>query len=81
MYFTGNSLGLQPKGASKLVQGEMEKWSKMGVEGHMTGKFPWLPIEDYMIEESARIVGAKAVEVIVMNSLTVNVHLCMVSGI
>lgn len=78
MYFTGNSLGLQPKGASELIQGEMEKWAKHGVEGHFVGKYPWYPIEDFLIEESARIVGAKPIEVTIMNTLTINAHLCMV---
>ena len=79
MYFSGNSLGLQPKGASEHVRVEMDKWAKCGVRGHMTGKYPWLPIEDFVVEESAKIVGGKPLEVTVMNSLTVNVHLCMVS--
>ena len=79
LYFTGNSLGLQPKCANQLVQGEMDKWAKRGVEGHLAGKFPWYPIEDFLVEESARIVGGKPVEVTIMNTLTVNVHLSMVS--
>ena len=79
MYFSGNSLGLQPKGASELVQEEMEKWAKKALHGHFTGKFPWYPIEDFVIEESARIVGGKPIEVTIMNTLTVNVHLGMVS--
>ena len=58
----------------------MDKWAKRAVEGHFTGKFPWYPIEDFMIEESARIVGGKPIEVTIMNTLTVNVHLSMVSS-
>ena len=49
------------------------------VRGHNCGKFPWLPIEDFLVEESARIVGAKPIEVAVMNSLTINIHLGLVS--
>ena len=79
LYFTGNSLGLQPRGAGELVQGEMEKWARRGSEGHFTGKYPWLPVEDFLTEESARIVGGKSIEVAVMNGLTTNVHLSMVS--
>ena len=56
----------------------MEKWAKRAVKGHRTGKYPWLPIEDFVVDESARIVGAKPGEVMIMNSLTVNIHLCMV---
>ena len=78
LYFTGNSLGLQPKCANELVQGEMDKWAKRVLEGRFAGKFPWYTIEDLVIEESARIVGGKPIEVTVMNTLTVNVHLSMV---
>ena len=78
LYFTGNSLGLQPKAASELIQGEMEKWAKRGLEGYFTGKYPWFSMEDFITEESARIVGGKAIEVTIMNALTVNVHLSMV---
>ena len=62
-----------------LVQGEMDKWATRAIEGHFVGKFPWYPIEDFVIEESARIVGGKPIEVTIMNTLTVNVHLSMVS--
>ena len=61
-----------------LVQGEMEKWAKRTIEGRFAGKFSWYPIEDFVIEESARIVGGKLIEVTIMNTLTVNVHLSMV---
>ena len=81
LYFVGNSLGLQPKCANELIQVEMDKWAKQGAKGRYSGKFPWMPIEDILVEESARIVDAKPVEVTVMNSLTVNVHLSMVSSL
>ena len=80
LYFSGNSLGLQPKCANELVQGEMDNWAKRTVEGRFVGKFPWYLIEDFVVEESARIVGAKPIEVTIMNTLTVNVHLSMVSS-
>jgi kynureninase len=57
----------------------MHKWATRATEGRFTGKFPWFPLEDIVIEESARIVGGKEIEVTVMNTLTVNVHLSMVS--
>ena len=66
--------------ANELVQGEMDKWAKRAAEGRFAVKFPWYPIEDFVIEESARIVGGKPIEVTIMNTLTVNVHLSMVSS-
>ena len=62
-----------------LVQGEMDKWAKRAIEARFAGKFPWYRMEDFVIEESARIVGGKPIEVTIMNTLTVNVHLSMVS--
>ena len=79
LYFTGNSLGLQPKGAKELVVASLDKWAKKGVMSHFVDPYPYLPIEDILVEESARIVGAKPLEVITMNGLTVNCHLAMVS--
>ena len=57
----------------------MDKWANRAAEGRFAGKFPWYPIEDFVIEESARIVGGKPIEVTIMNTLIVNVHLGMVS--
>ena len=54
--------------ANELVQGEMDKWAKRAAEGRFAGKFPWYPIEDFVIEESARIVGGKPIEVTIMNT-------------
>ncbi len=79
LYFTGNSLGLMPKTAPAYVQQEMDDWEKLGVEAHMHAKTPWLPYHEFLTEQMARIIGAKPVETIVMNSLTVNLHLLMVS--
>lgn len=78
IYFCGNSLGLQPKEARTLVMQEMSKWQQMGVYGHFHGSLPWWIIEDFVLSESAKIVGAKEIEVAVMNQLVVNVHLLMV---
>ncbi len=79
IYLCGNSLGLQPKKANEYVQLEMEKWAQMGVEGHMHGKYPWMPYHEFLTEKTAKLVGAREKEVVVMNSLTVNLHLLMVS--
>lgn len=79
IYFCGNSLGLQPKSAREYVLAEMDKWAEMGVEGHIKGKYPWMPYHEFLTDKMSRIVGGKAEEVVVMNSLTVNLHLMMVS--
>ena len=79
IYLCGNSLGLQPKKANEYVQIEMEKWAKMGVEGHVKGKYPWMPYHEFLTKKTAAIIGALESEVVVMNSLTVNLHLLMVS--
>ncbi len=79
IYLCGNSLGLQPAEAEEFVRLEMEKWAKMGVEGHVKGKYPWMPYHEFLTEKMAEITGAKKEEVVVMNSLTVNLHLLMVS--
>jgi len=79
-YFTGNSLGLQPKRTRGFVETEMKKWEDYGVEGHFVPKKrPWLKFHASSKESIARIVGAKPIEVCVMNSLSVNLHLLMVS--
>lgn len=79
LYFTGNSLGLQPKTAKSYIEQELEDWKNLGVEGHLHAKNPWLPYHEFLTERMARVVGAKPLEVVVMNSLTVNLHLLMVS--
>lgn len=79
VYFTGNSLGLQPKSARAAIEVELEDWARLGVEGHFEGRNPWMHYHEFLTEKAARIVGAKPVEVVVMNSLTVNLHLMMVS--
>lgn len=79
IYMTGNSLGLQPKITKSYIDQELEDWANLGVEGHTKGKNPWLHYHEFLTETMADIVGAKPLEVIVMNSLTANLHLMMVS--
>ena len=79
LYFTGNSLGLQPKATKKLVNEELEDWAKLGVEGHLHAKRPWLYYHKFMKKALANLVGAKPIEVVSMNQLTVNLHLMMTS--
>ena len=79
IYFSGNSLGLQPKNAEKYVNEELESWKKLGVEGHLKSIRPWLPYHEFLTSYSAELVGALDTEVVVMNSLTVNLHLLMAS--
>jgi kynureninase len=79
LYFTGNSLGLQPRSARAFIEQELNDWANLGVECHFHAKNPWMPYHEFLTEQMARIVGARAVETVVMNSLTVNLHLMMVS--
>ena len=79
VYFTGNSLGLQPKSVRGNIEQELRDWEVLAVEGHVHAKNPWLPYHEFVTEPLARIVGASPIEVVAMNSLTVNLHLLMVS--
>jgi kynureninase len=79
IYFTGNSLGLQPKLAQKYVSEVMNDWANMAVEGHFFAEKPWWDYHERFAEPLSKIVGAKPSEVTVMNTLTVNLHLLMVS--
>lgn len=79
IYLTGNSLGLQPVTARPAVEQELADWATYGVEGHFQAKHPWFHYHKFLTEKAARVVGAKPVEVVVMNNLTVNLHLMMVS--
>lgn len=79
IYFAGNSLGLQPKRAKEYVEAELDDWARLGVEGHWAARHPWLPYHENLTESTARLVGAKPSEVVVMNTLTTNLHLMMVS--
>jgi kynureninase len=78
-YFCGNSLGLQPKSTGYLMQKELEDWAEFGVEGHLQARNPWLYYHHLFSESLARIVGAETEEVVAMNTLTVNLHLLMIS--
>ncbi len=79
LYFAGHSLGPLPLKSKEYVNECMEDWGKYGVEGHFEGKSPWLPYHEFLTEDSAKLVGAKPEEVVVMNSLTVNLHLMLTS--
>ena len=79
IYLCGNSLGLQPMLAREYVLQEMDDWATLGVEGHIHARNPWLPYHEFLTEHMSQLVGAKPLEVVVMNSLTVNLHLLMVS--
>jgi kynureninase len=79
IYFTGNSLGLQPKRSKKHVDEVMNDWANMAVEGHFFAEKPWWDYHERFADPLSRIVGAKPSEVTVMNTLTVNLHLLMVS--
>ena len=77
IYFAGNSLGLMPKSARQVVDQELDDWAKLGVDAHLEAKTPWYSYQETLREPTARLIGAKPVEVICMNSLTVNLHLMM----
>jgi len=79
IYMCGNSLGLQPKRTKEFLNQELEDWATFGVEGHFHAKNPWMPYHEFLTESYAKIVGAKPAEVVAMNTLTVNLHLMMVS--
>ena len=78
-YLCGHSLGLQPKTAAGYVEQELEDWARLGVEGHFRASNPWMPYHRLLTEQTAELVAAKPIEVVVMNSLTINLHLMMVS--
>ncbi len=77
IYFAGNSLGLMPKSARAIVEEELDNWAKFGVDAHHATGTPWYSYHEALREPAARLVGAKPIEVICMNSLTVNLHLMM----
>ena len=79
VYLTGNSLGLQPKSTKSYIEQELNDWAKLGVEGHVHADNPWMYYHRMFQEPVAEIVGAKPEEVVVMNTLSVNLHLLMVS--
>ena len=77
IYLVGNSLGLQPKRTRDFVMQELDSWQNLGVRGHFSGDFPWMPYHEFLTETMADIVGARNDEVVMMNSLTTNLHLMM----
>lgn len=79
IYLCGHSLGLQPKAAAAYVKQELNDWAQLGVEGHFRAANPWMPYHRLLTDQTAKLVGAQPLEVVVMNSLTVNLHLMMVS--
>ncbi len=79
IYMTGNSLGLQPKTTKKYINQELEDWANLGVEGHFEAKNPWVNYHEFLTKSMANVVGAKPIEVVVMNTLTANLHFMMVS--
>ncbi|MCC2545889.1 kynureninase [Hymenobacter sp. BT175] len=79
IYLCGNSLGLQPKAARAAVEQEFQDWERLGVEGHFHGTSPWMHYHETLTDGSARLVGARPVEVVVMNNLTTNLHLLLIS--
>jgi kynureninase len=79
LYFCGNSLGLQPKGVKAMLDQALEQWATYAVEGHFKGDYPWFHYHKFLQAQSAHIAGAGEEEVVVMNTLTTNLHLLMVS--
>lgn len=79
IYLCGHSLGLQPKTARSYLDQELQDWAQLGVEGHFQGQNPWMPYHRLLTQQAANLVGAQPAEVVVMNSLTVNLHLMMAS--
>ena len=79
LYLCGHSLGLQPKSVASYIQQELREWAELGVEGHFHARNPWMPYHRLLAQQTADLVGAGPGEVVVMNSLTVNLHLMMAS--
>jgi len=79
LYLAGNSLGLQPRRARQYVTEELDDWARYAVEGHFHSRRPWMPYHELATAATARLVGANETEVVCMNTLTVNLHLLMVS--
>lgn len=77
LQLVGNSLGLQPKKLSENIQGQLTKWATQGVEGHFEQPTPWLTIDDIVVNSSATLVGALPSEVVIMQTLTANLHFMM----
>jgi len=79
VYLCGNSLGLQPRATRSALLDELDDWQRLAVEAHFRGRHPWMPYHEFVRDDLASLVGALPHEVVAMNSLTVNLHLMMVS--
>ncbi|MDX1906656.1 MAG: kynureninase [Bacteroidia bacterium] len=79
VYLCGHSLGCQPVRTREYLERELADWQALGVEGHFAARSPWMPYHETLTASTARLTGALPEEVIVMNALTVNLHLMMVS--
>ncbi len=79
IYMCGNSLGCQPKSVAHYLEQELNDWANLGVEGHFEAEHPWMPYHEFLSKQMAEIVGALPSEVVIMNTLTTNLHLMMVS--
>ena len=79
IYLCGQSLGLQPKSAREYVEQELQDWARLGVDGQLHARNPWIPYHELLTAPISRLVGALPIEVVAMNSLTVNLHMMMVS--
>ena len=77
VYFCGHSLGLQPKAVGRMVQEELDSWAQRAVDGHFESARPWLSYHERFAPSLARLVGAQPLEVVAMNTLTVNLHLML----
>lgn len=79
IYLCGNSLGLQPRRTAEILQQELDDWRRLGVKGHFSARHPWMPYHEFLTASTAQLVGALPAEVVNMNTLTVNLHLMMVT--
>ena len=79
LYLCGHSLGLQPKTTRFYLDQVLRDWAELGVEGHFHAQSPWMPYHRLLTQQTAALVGAQPAEVVVMNSLTANLHLMMAS--
>lgn len=79
IYLCGHSLGLQPRGVARVLEEELRHWAELAVEGHFASSRPWLPYHEQLTNSLARLAGAQPIEVVAMNSLTVNLHLMLTS--
>ena len=79
LYFCGNSLGLQPKTTKDYINDELDDWASLGVDGHFQANNPWYDYHKILTKQSAELVGAHDNEVVIMNGLTTNIHLLLMS--